>query len=68
MKIIYDVMGGDNAPLEIIKGAIKSKNELNIDVVLVGDSVRITEIFDELNVCCIKVLIIFQHYMFFQNN
>ena len=49
MKIIYDVMGGDNAPLEIIKGAIKSKNELNIDVVLVGDSVRITEIFDELN-------------------
>lgn len=36
MNIIYDVMGGDNAPQEIIKGAIESLNEFNISITLVG--------------------------------
>lgn len=36
MNIIYDVMGGDNAPQEIIKGAIDSLNEFNISITLVG--------------------------------
>lgn len=49
MKIIYDVMGGDNAPIEIIKGAIKSKKELNIDVVLVGNVNQIEEVLKDLN-------------------
>lgn len=49
MKIIYDVMGGDNAPLEIIKGALKSKNELGIDVVLVGEKTKIEAVLAELN-------------------
>lgn len=38
MNIIVDAMGGDNAPLEIIKGCIMAIDELSIDkVVLVGD-------------------------------
>lgn len=37
MKIILDAMGGDNAPLEIIKGAVKAKKEFKEDIVLVGD-------------------------------
>ncbi len=37
MKIIVDAMGGDNAPLEIIKGSIDAKNEYGVDIVLVGD-------------------------------
>ncbi|MDI6861577.1 MAG: phosphate acyltransferase PlsX [Caldisericia bacterium] len=36
MKIILDAMGGDYAPHEIIEGAKLAKEELNIDIVLVG--------------------------------
>ncbi len=36
MNIIVDAMGGDNAPLEIIKGAVEARNEYNIDITLVG--------------------------------
>ena len=37
MKIIYDAMGGDFAPLEIVKGAVLTKKELNIEPVLSGN-------------------------------
>ena len=33
MKIIVDAFGGDNAPLEIIKGSIGAKNEYNADII-----------------------------------
>ncbi len=36
MKIIVDAMGGDNAPSQIIKGAIDAVNEYKIDILLVG--------------------------------
>ena len=36
MKIIIDCMGGDNAPLEILKGVIDAKAELGGDYLLVG--------------------------------
>ena len=36
MRIIVDAMGGDNAPNEIVKGAVAAKNELGIELVLVG--------------------------------
>jgi len=37
MKIIIDTQGGDNAPLEIIKGAMLAVDEYGIDVLLVGN-------------------------------
>ena len=43
MKIIIDAMGGDNAPAEIVKGAVRAKKELGVDLVLVG---RIEDIQD----------------------
>ncbi len=43
MKIIYDAMGGDNAPSEIVKGAIRAKNEFNIDVIFSGREELIIE-------------------------
>ncbi len=49
MKIIYDAFGGDNAPLEIIKGAIMSKKELDINVILCGDKDIITKNLEELH-------------------
>ena len=36
MRIIIDAMGGDNAPEEIVKGAVRAKRELGVDVTLVG--------------------------------
>ena len=36
MRIIIDAMGGDNAPGEIIKGAVLAKKELGVEIVLVG--------------------------------
>ena len=36
MKIIIDAMGGDNAPLEFLKGAFQAARECNTDIVLVG--------------------------------
>lgn len=37
MKIILDAMSGDNAPLELLKGAILAKNEFSADILLVGN-------------------------------
>ena len=39
MKILLDVMGGDNAPLEFIKGAVEAINELDneTEIILIGN-------------------------------
>ena len=36
MKIIVDAMGGDNAPVSNVKGALAAVRELGVEVVLVG--------------------------------
>lgn len=41
MKIIIDAMGGDNAPLEIIKGALSAHSRFGCDIVLTGDETAI---------------------------
>ena len=38
MKILIDVMGGDNAPQAPVEAAVKAANELDIHMVLVGDT------------------------------
>lgn len=43
MKIIIDAMSGDNAPHEIIKGAVLAKTELACHIILVGDEAVIRE-------------------------
>lgn len=37
MKILVDAMGGDNAPDEIIKGALLAASEVDATIVLLGD-------------------------------
>lgn len=37
MKILIDVMGGDNAPQVPIEASVKAANELGVNMVLVGD-------------------------------
>lgn len=44
MKIVIDAFGGDNAPLEIIKGAALAQAEYGVDIILTGDE-------EEINKC-----------------
>lgn len=38
MKIIVDAFGGDNAPLEVIKGSAMAATQLGVEIILTGDS------------------------------
>lgn len=43
MKIIVDAFGGDNAPLEVIKGSAMAVENLDVEVILVGNEEKIKE-------------------------
>lgn len=47
MKIIIDAFGGDNAPLEIIKGARMAKDEYGVDILLTGSESKIKAVAAE---------------------
>ena len=53
MKLIIDAMGGDNAPLEIVKGALSGQKRWGVDVTLTGDT---TAILQALEACGEKTL------------
>ncbi len=41
VRIAIDAMGGDRAPAEIVAGALRAKEELGVEVLLVGDPQKI---------------------------
>lgn len=41
MNILIDAFGGDNAPLEVIRGGARAVQELGVTVTLVGDEQKI---------------------------
>lgn len=47
MKIIIDAFGGDNAPLEIIKGAVDAEKEYGVSIMLTGDEKEIRKCAEE---------------------
>ncbi len=47
MRIAVDAFGGDNAPLEIIKGAALASKEYNVDITLTGNKETIKSIIKE---------------------
>ena len=49
MNIIIDAMGGDYAPLEIVKGAVSAVSELDVNIILTGDERKINQVFEENN-------------------
>jgi glycerol-3-phosphate acyltransferase PlsX len=53
MKIIVDAMGGDNAPLEIVRGALDANRKLGVGIILVG---RSEEILKAVETCGEKTL------------
>ena len=47
MKIVLDAFGGDNAPIEIVEGAVLAvKKNKNLTVVLTGDEIKINQILN----------------------
>ena len=36
MRIILDGMGGDNAPAEIVKGAVSASKEIEDEICIIG--------------------------------
>ncbi len=47
MRIVIDAYGGDNAPLEIIKGAALASNECNCEITLIGNQDEINKIIED---------------------
>ena len=47
MRIAVDAMGGDNAPREIVLGALQAVSEYKCEVVLVGDEKVVQRILDK---------------------
>ena len=47
MKIIVDAMGGDNAPLAPVQGAIQAAKEYSVEIVLVGRQEEIEKVLKE---------------------
>ncbi len=43
MKIIIDAFGGDNAPLEVLKGSAMAVEEYGVEVILAGDQEKIKQ-------------------------
>lgn len=50
MKIVVDAFGGDNAPLEIIKGAALAAAEYGVDILLSGDKNEIEKCISQNNI------------------
>ena len=48
MKIIVDAMGGDNAPVSNVKGAVEAVRELGVEVALVGRGDEILAVLQDL--------------------
>jgi len=49
MRVVIDAFGGDNAPLEIVKGAALASNENKCDITLTGNKTEIEKIIKENN-------------------
>ena len=49
MKVIVDAHGGDNAPLEVVKGAVLARDAYGVSIVLVGNEDEINRVAKEEN-------------------
>ncbi|MBR2785895.1 MAG: phosphate acyltransferase PlsX [Clostridia bacterium] len=65
MKILLDAMGGDNAPDANIKGAVKAINQIEAEVVLIGNegiiNSKVKELFGKDNISEISNRLTIRH-------
>jgi len=57
VKIVLDAMGGDNAPVVEVEGAIQAVGEYGVDLILVGDEARIKKELEKHNFSSDKITI-----------
>ena len=54
MRILLDAMGGDNAPIANIKGAVRAVKEIDSEIILIGNeeiiNKKIREIYNKTSV------------------
>ena len=58
LKIIVDAFGGDNAPLEILKGCADAVRGLNLDIMLTGPEKEIRRVAAENNISLARMEIV----------
>ncbi len=58
MKIIVDVMGGDNAPEILAEGALKAAYELSVSLILVGDEKAIKKAIENSKYGSVDVTVV----------
>ena len=51
MKIIVDMMGGDNAPLAVLEGAAAAVKEYGVQLIGVGDEALVRKTAADNNIC-----------------
>ncbi|MCR4607348.1 MAG: phosphate acyltransferase PlsX [Oscillospiraceae bacterium] len=56
MKIIVDAMSGDNAPEEIVKGAVRARDELDVGIILVGKKEVISALLGDTEMKGIEIV------------
>ena len=61
IKIAVDAMGGDNAPYEVVKGAVEAVNEFGSSVILVGIEEIIKKELEKYNFPKEKIEIVNAH-------
>ena len=55
-RIVVDAMGGDNAPQEIVAGALMAAGGLDVELFLVGKTKAIVLVLSQLHICLINFL------------
>lgn len=58
MRVVIDAFGGDNAPLEIVKGAAMASNEYGCEITLTGNKIDIEKIIIDNNLTFFGELVI----------
>lgn len=58
MKIIIDVMSGDNAPLELLRGAVMAAEEYHMPITVVGDREIINTVAEENGISLERVEVV----------
>lgn len=61
MKILIDAMSGDNAPLEIIKGASLASGEFDEEILIIGDENVISNVAVQNDIDLSKIKIVNAH-------
>ena len=57
MKIVVDGMGGDNAPVEILKGCALAVKEYGVEIIVTGDEAQIKKAAEDNSIDMTKITV-----------